>query len=72
MNAELPAAAAEVDEPGFLAHRGRDALDREPQALGADGEADIGRVRGLDPRMGVPVEVLLDVILHRPKLASPR
>ena len=71
MHAELAAAAAEVDEARALAHRGRDRLDREPHALRADREAHVAHVRRFDPLVRVPVEVLPDVILHRPTLASP-
>ena len=72
VHAELSAAAAEVDDPAVLGERGRDALDREADALRANGKPDIADVSGFHPRLRVPVEVVLDVILHGAKLASAR
>ena len=72
MDAELPATAAEVGEPRPRLHRGRHALDRQAHALRADGEPDVGVVGRLDPFVGVAVEVVLHIVLHEAKLASPR
>ena len=66
VHAELAAAATEVDEPRAVGHGRRHALDRESHALASNGEANVADVGGLHPRVGVPVEVLLDVVLHRP------
>ena len=67
-----PPPRAEVDEARALLHRGRDALDRQANALGADGEPNVGVVGGFDPVVGVPVEVVPHIVLHGAKLASPR
>jgi hypothetical protein len=67
---ELAAAAPEVDERAAVGQRRRDSLDREPHALRPDRKPRAARVRGRDPRLRVPVEVLPHIILHGAKLAS--
>src|SRR5439155_16173288 len=68
VNAELAAAAAEIDERRAFVHRGCDAFDREPHALRPDRELRTARVGALDPRGGVAVEVVLYIVLHGAKL----
>src|SRR5439155_14494401 len=67
VDAELAAAATEIDERRSLAHRRRDSFDREPHALLPDRELRAARVGALDPRCRIPVEVVLYIVLHGAK-----